>query len=75
MFGDDRDGDKAVYDWLVAVTDDEDMIRSHYDGMDTDTIERLLVIFKRVNKIDEKEVRQKKLQAAAMASPSTAPSP
>lgn len=75
MFGDDRDGDKAVYDWLVAVTDDEDLIREHYDAMDTDTIERLLVIFKRVNRIDEKEARQKKLQAAVKDSPSNAPSP
>lgn len=75
MFGDDRDGDKAVYDWLVAVTDDEDLIRDHYDSMDTDTIERLLVIFKRVNRIDEKEARQKKLQAAVKDSPSNAPSP
>ena len=75
MFGDDRDGDKAVYDWLVAVTDDEDLIREHYDAMDTDTIERLLVIFKRVNQIDEKEARQKKLQAAVKDSPSNAPSP
>lgn len=74
VFGDDRDGDKAVYDWLVAVTDDEDLIREHYDSMDTDTIERLLTIFKSVNRIDEKESRQKKLQAAARDLPSTAPS-
>ena len=25
-FGDDRDGDKAVMDWLIAVTDDEELI-------------------------------------------------
>lgn len=74
MFGDGRDGDKAVYDWLVAVTDDEELIREQYDNMSTDTIERLLAIFKRVNCIDEKEARQKKLQAAVTASPSTAPS-
>lgn len=73
MFGDDRDGDKAVYDWLVAVTDDEDLIRSTYDELDTDTIERLIAIFKRVNRVDEKEAHQKKLRAAADL-PSTAPS-
>lgn len=60
MFGDDRDGDKAVYDWVVAVTDDEDLVRAHYDEMDTETIERILAIFKRVNRIDEKEAHQKK---------------
>lgn len=67
MFGDDRNGDKAVYDWLVAVTDDEELIRAQYDEMSTETIERLLAIFKRVNRIDEKEAAQKKLQAAATA--------
>lgn len=65
--GDDRDGDKAVFDWLVAVTDDESLVRAHYDEMDTDTIERLLAIFKRINKIDEKETHQKKLLAAGKA--------
>lgn len=38
---------------------------AHYDEMDTDTIERLLAIFKRVNKIDEKEEKIKKLKAPA----------
>lgn len=66
-FGDDRDGDKAVMDWLVAVTDNEELILAHYDEMDTDTIERLLAIFKRVNKIDEKEAYQKKIQATPPA--------
>lgn len=73
-FGDDRDGDKALYDWLVAVTDNEDFVRTHYDAMDTDLIERLLTIFKRVNRVDEKETHQKKLMAAK-GSPSTGLSP
>lgn len=58
-FGDDRDGDKALFDWLVAVTDNEELIRAHYDEMDTELIERILAIFKRVNRIDEKEAHQK----------------
>lgn len=33
--------------------------------MDTETIERLLSIFKRVNKIEEKEEKLKKLRAPA----------
>ncbi len=70
---DERDGDKAVFDWLVAVLDDENLVRTHYDEMTTETIERLLSIFKRVNKIDEKEVTQKKLLATA-ESLSTVPS-
>lgn len=62
-FGDDRDGDKAVMDWLIAVTDNEQLITEHYDSMDTGVIEQLLSIFRRVNKIDEKEQKQKNLAA------------
>lgn len=63
-FGDDRDGDKAVMDWLIAVTDDEKLVTEHYDSMDTGVIEQLLAIFRRINKIDEKEQKQKNLLAA-----------
>ena len=61
-FGDDRDGDKATMDWLIAVTDDEELIINNYDEMTTDAIEKMLVIFKRVNKIDEKEDKLKNLE-------------
>lgn len=53
-FGDDRDGDKALMDWLIAVTDDPDLIVQNYDEMDTETIETLLSIYKRLNKVEEK---------------------
>lgn len=58
-FGDDRDGDKALMDWLIAVTDNPDLIIENYDEIDTETIEKLLLIFRRLNRIDEKEARQK----------------
>ena len=58
-FGDGRDGDKALYDWLVAVTDNEDLIRQWYDEIDTDTVYRLLMIHRRVDKVDELEAKQK----------------
>ena len=63
-FGDDRDGDKALMDWLIAVTDDAELVRANYDSMDTGTVEQLLAIFRRVNRIDEKEQKQKNLQTA-----------
>lgn len=63
-FGDDRDGDKAVMDWLIAVTDDAELITAHYDSLDTGVIEQLLSIFRRVNRIDEKEAKQKNLLTA-----------
>ena len=66
-FGDDRDGDKALYDWLVAATDNEEVIRANYDEMDTETIEKILAIFRRVNHIDEKELAQKNAMSQAEA--------
>ena len=47
---DDRDGDKAVMDWLIAATDDEEFVTEHYDDFDVEQILRILDIFKRVNK-------------------------
>ena len=58
-FGDGRDGDKALFDWLVAVTDDEQLISENYDEMDTDTIYRMLSIHRRVDKVDELEAKLK----------------
>lgn len=55
VFDKDRNGDKCVMDWLIAVTDDPELIINNYNDMDTDVIERLLVIFRRVNNIDAKE--------------------
>ena len=63
-FGDDRDGDKALMDWLIAVTDDEQLICDHYNELDTGMIEQLLQIFRRVNRMDEKEQKQKNLLTA-----------
>lgn len=60
-FGDDRDGDKATMDWLIAATDDEQLIVDNYDEMDTGTIEQILSIFKRVNRIEEKEQKLKNM--------------
>ena len=54
-------------DWLIAVTDDPDLVTAHYDEMDTGTIEQLLTIFRRVNRIDEKEQKLKNLQTARKA--------
>ena len=58
-FKDGRDGDKCLCDWLVAVTDNEDLIREHIDEIDSDTIYRMLAIFKRVNRISEMEDKLK----------------
>ena len=58
-FGDGLDGDKKLYDWLVAVTDNEELIRENYDDIDSEIIYRMLEIFRRVNKISEMEAKLK----------------
>lgn len=59
-FGDDRTGDKALFDWMVAVTDEPELISKYLDDIDTETVEKMLEIFLRVNKIAEKEEAQRK---------------
>ncbi len=49
-------------DWLIAVTNDAELITENYNDIDTQTIEDLIIIFKRVNRIDEKAERRKNLQ-------------
>lgn len=66
-FGDERDGDKALMDWLIAATDNEELILANYDEMDTATIEKILTIFRRVNKIDEKEEKLKNMERTRKA--------
>lgn len=62
-FGDGRNGDKALMDWLIAATDNAELISENYNDLDTDVIEKILAIFKRVNKIDEKEEKQKNAES------------
>lgn len=62
-FGDGRDGDKALMDWLIAATDNESLIVENYNDMDADMIEKILAIFKRVNRIEEKEAKQKNVES------------
>lgn len=66
-FGDERDGDKCVMDFLIAATDNEQLILEYYDEMDTETIERILSIFRRVNRINEKEEKLKNMEAEKKA--------
>lgn len=62
----DRDGDKCLFDWLIAVLDDVELVKRHYESIDAEVIERLLKLFKKLNKIDEKEENAKNLRAKAM---------
>ena len=60
---DGRDGDKAVFDWLIAVTNNENLVKENYNQITQDTIDKLVEIFVRVNKIKEKEDKLKNLMA------------
>lgn len=58
------DGDEAIYKFLVAVFDNEELVKEVYDELDSETLYRICDIFRRVNKIDEIEEHQKNLMAA-----------
>ena len=68
----ERDGDKCIMDWLIAAIDNVDLeegeaekiVIENFAGrkMDTGTLETILSIFKRVNKINEKEINLKKFK-------------
>ena len=66
-FGDKRDGDKALCDWLVAVLDDEEFVREHLDEFDSEMIYKMLAIFRRINKIDEIEEKLKNVKTPGEA--------
>lgn len=59
----ERDGDKCLFDWLVAVFDSSKIVSEIYNEMDSATIYRLLEIFKRVNRINEQGEKAKNLQS------------
>lgn len=59
----ERDGDAIVFDFLTAVFNDSKFVAEHYDEMDTEVVDRALKIFKRLNKIDEKEEAVKNREA------------
>lgn len=59
----DKDGDKATFDWLIAVTDNEELVKANYNLINQDTIDKMVDIFVRVNKIKEKEEKLKNLMA------------
>jgi len=51
----ERDGDAIVFDFLIAVFDDASFVTRHYDEMTSEDVNRAVQIFKRLNRIDEKE--------------------
>jgi hypothetical protein len=64
VFDEKRNGDQLVFDFLVAVFDDAEFVKQHYDDMTSADIDRILEIFFRLNGITERE--EKNRQAKEM---------
>lgn len=63
----DRDADQLLYDFLVAAFDDPEFVKTNYDNLDADAIERVVKIFGKINHIDEKEEAARKNKEAQAA--------
>lgn len=63
-FDDERDSDQILFDFLVAVFDDAQLVKFNYDNLTSEDIERILEIFGRINHIDEKEEKARKNREA-----------
>lgn len=64
VFDKERDSDQILFDFLIAVFDDGNFVKSHYDDMTTEDIEKILEIFGRINHIEEKEEAARKNREA-----------
>lgn len=62
VFHPEKDGDKCMMDWLVAVTDNPAFVRKHYGDFDSKIVDRLIEIHKRLCRVDEKAEHRKNLQ-------------
>lgn len=63
-FDNERDSDEIMFDFLVAVFDDKDFVKKNYDKIDAETFDRIIEIFGRINKIEEKKEAQRKNREA-----------
>ena len=60
----ERDADQLVYDFLVSAFNDSEFVRSNYNEMDAEMLDRVCKIFGRINHIDEKEEAARKNREA-----------
>lgn len=64
VFDKERDSDQILLDFLVAVFDNEQLVRDNYDEMSSEDIEKILEIFGRINHINDKEEAARKNREA-----------
>lgn len=63
----EKDADQILFDFLVAVFDDADFVKDHYEDLTADDVEKVIKIFGRLNHIDEKEEKVRKNKEAQAA--------
>lgn len=63
-FDEERDSDQILFDFFVAVFNDEDFVKANYDNIDMEAYEKILKIFGRINHLDEKEEAARKNREA-----------
>ena len=64
VIDENRTADQLLYDFLIAVFDDPDFVKDHYNDLDADIVDKICKIFGRVNHIDEKEEAARKNKEA-----------
>lgn len=67
VFDETKDSDQLLYDFMVAVFDDEAFVRKEYDNFDAENFEQILKIFGRINHIDQREEAARKNLETQMA--------
>ena len=68
VFDPEKSADQLLFEFLVAVFDDEDFIKRNYDEFNADDIEKFVKAFGELNHIDEKEEAAKAKNSAAQVS-------
>jgi hypothetical protein len=59
----ERSSDKMLFDWLIAATDNVELVQKYYDEITTETVEDILRIFCKRNKISDKDEERKNREA------------
>lgn len=67
VFDPEKSADQLLFEFLVAVFDDEDFVKRNYDEFNADDIEKFVKAFGELNHIDEKEEAARKNREAQVS--------
>lgn len=68
VFDPEKSADQLLFEFLVAVFDDEDFVKRNYDEFNADDIEKFVKAFGELNHLDEKEEAARKNREAQVSS-------